>query len=383
MVPRPRISVSDSMGGCYMIVCGAGIRSAGISACILTTPKAGKGAAASLTACATFPFEFRSGSIDRAFRSDYTSFAIGGFGDEERKTTFPQMSICVSVKVSEGLVLAADSTAAIMGRVGPMPAEAGILKTYDHVRKLSHIKDYPIGTLTWGAALIGARSVESLVREYEYGLPSLGEEEEKLKEHRMRNEAERAEEAAYKYSVKQIAGGLLDHVSGYYEAEFADQPPEERPPLGILVSGYSSGRFFPEQWLIQFPAPTELTEVRPDVDGKPDFGSNWFGLTDAIIRLHWGRDDSALGILAEHFNVTPEEVGRLLERLQYVVLFDGMPLQDAIDYAVYLVNVVIGRFRFVVGAPLCGGEIDVAVITPDSFTWIQRKSWNVNGRTVR
>ena len=76
------------------------------------------------------------------------------------------MTICVSVKVSEGLVLGADSTAAIEGRIGENPP--GVLKTYDHVRKLAHVKDYPIGTLTWGTAHVGARTVDSLIKEYEY-----------------------------------------------------------------------------------------------------------------------------------------------------------------------------------------------------------------------
>jgi hypothetical protein len=275
------------------------------------------------------------------------------------------MTICVSVKVSEGLVLAADSTASIQGWIGePQKGPPSILKTYDHVRKLSHIKDYPIGTLTWGAALIGARSVESLIKEYEYSLQSLeGNEND--------------------YTVQEIASGLLVHVKNFYDAEFASQPLAARSPLGILVSGYSRKKFFPEQLLINLPVSDKLDAVRPDKDGKPEFGAHWFGLTDAIIRLHFGRDDAALGILAEHFKVTPDEVFQLLLKLQYPVIFDGMPLQDAIDYAVYLVNVVIGRFRFVVGAPLCSGEIDVAVITPSEFTWIQRKCWHVTRALVK
>ena len=80
------------------------------------------------------------------------------------------MTICVSVKVSEGLVLAADSTAAIQGQIVGQTGGPQILKTYDNARKLSHIKDYPIGTLTWGMSLVGARSVESLIKEFEYTL---------------------------------------------------------------------------------------------------------------------------------------------------------------------------------------------------------------------
>jgi hypothetical protein len=289
------------------------------------------------------------------------------------------MTICVAVKVSEGLVLAADSTAVVQGAMQAPGGQiqSGVLKTYEHARKLSHVKDYPIGTLSWGIALVGSRSVESLIKEYEYSLVSLKEEEEKLRERRMRNEAKPDERPTY--DVREIAVGLRDHVCKYYLAEFSKQPEDKRPHLGALVSGYSSGQFFPEQWLIDLPREAEVTRVRPDVEGRPHFGANWFGLTDAVVRLHWGRDEQVLDTVAKRFQVPIEEVRQLLASYQYPVLFDGMPLQDAIDYAVYLVNVAIGRFRFVVGAPLCGGEIDVAVITPSAFTWIHRKAWQVRG----
>ena len=279
------------------------------------------------------------------------------------------MTVCVSVKVSEGLVLGADSTAAIEGRIGEGPA--GILKTYDHVRKLAHVKDYPLGTLTWGTAHVGARTVDSLIKEYEYTLPSLKEEQEKRKEQRMRGES--PEE--YSYSVQKVAEGLVTHIKTFYEREFQNRSEADRPFLGLLVSGYATGQFVPEQWLVELPAKPGLRELRPEKGGQPDFGANWFGITDAIVRLHWGRDDKALSILSERFDVPKEEIHELLAPLQYQVLFAGMPLQDAIDYVVYLINVVSGRFRFVIGAPLCGGDIDVAVIRPNEFTWVKRKSW--------
>ena len=48
------------------------------------------------------------------------------------------MTIGISVKVSEGMELAADSTATIMGWIGDNGGEPYILKTYDHARKLLH-----------------------------------------------------------------------------------------------------------------------------------------------------------------------------------------------------------------------------------------------------
>jgi hypothetical protein len=212
--------------------------------------------------------------------------------------------------------------------------------------------------------------VESLIKEYEYSLPSLVEETEKRKSGKKRTDK------PYVYGVEKIANGLFEHIKAFYDVEFQNAP--IKPELGILVSGYSSGQFFPEQWLFSLPQSTMLTPVRPDKDSKPEFGAQWFGVTDAIVRLHHGRDDRLIGKLAERFKVTPQEILDLLKEFEYPVIFHGMPLQDAIDYATYMINVVIGRFRFVIGAPLCGGEIDVAVITPNAFTWVQRKSWKTN-----
>ena len=59
------------------------------------------------------------------------------------------------------------------------------------------------------------------------------------------------------------------------------------------------------------------------------------------------------------------------------LVFDGMPLQDAVDFANFAVNLVIGRFRFGMGTPTCGGAVDIAVIRPNNFDWAQRKRWSI------
>jgi hypothetical protein len=284
------------------------------------------------------------------------------------------MTICVSVKVSEGLVLAADSTSVVEGIVTVNGTSThGILKTFDHVHKVAQIQDYPVGTLTWGTALIGARSVESLIHEYAHTLVPLAKID--VTSARRRTGTTQTAKVRPERNVRQIAEGLRAFIVDAYSAEFAGRNP--KPPLSVLVSGYSAGMFFPEQWLFEFPEGNELRQVRPDVDEKPSFGANWFGITDAITRLHWGRDDALLVDVAKHCNTSVEDIKNIMDRYQYPVFFDGMPLQDAVDYAAYLVNVVIGRFRFVVGAPLCGGAVEVAVVTPDGLTWIRRRTWEL------
>jgi hypothetical protein len=59
------------------------------------------------------------------------------------------------------------------------------------------------------------------------------------------------------------------------------------------------------------------------------------------------------------------------------LVFDGMPLQDAVDFANFAIQLTIGTFRFALGPPICGGDVDIAVITPAAFHWAQRKQWSV------
>lgn len=278
------------------------------------------------------------------------------------------MSVAIAVKVSEGLVLGADSAATIQGQIQrPQGLEQGVLKTYFNAQKLLQIGDFPIGVLTWGTAFVGPRTIESLVREWEY-------------EEHWQSLTGYDIEHKDGYEVRTCAERLCNHLSLVYAEEFGDRPEQERPVLGLIVAGYSQKGFFPEIWRFVFPFDThgEVHDQRPDENGKPNFGASWFGLTDAIVRLHFGRDEQAIGVLSEKFGTPPEEIAGLLRPLEYQVPFPVMPLQDAIEYAYYMLNVTIGRYRFVVGPELCGGQAEIAAITQKQFTWISRKTWSLD-----
>ena len=146
---------------------------------------------------------------------------------------------------------------------------------------------------------------------------------------------------------------------------FTEVPPEGRPKTGIVVGGYTGQKFFPEEYTMHVPI-TKTYRPRPDKDGKPNFGANWYGMTDAIVRFHHGRDDRIFQIIRNHgisdevLADIKEEIGR---ELQYPILFNAMPLGDAIEYARFLVELTIARFRYVVGAEVCGGKVNIAAIT--------------------
>lgn len=261
------------------------------------------------------------------------------------------MTIVVSVQVSEGLVLAADSATTVIMR-GPGGARVAA-KVWPHAKKLFHIKDYPIGALAWGEASLAGRNIPSLIYEFEKDLPS-----------RKRNKG---------FEVKTIANNLRDFMFARYEKQFRIEKGEE--PFGMAVCGYSDGDFFPEQYYFEFPRQKSIESVRPiDEEEKSLPGAAWFGLDVPLIRLVKGYEPRLREHLEEHLST--EKVDDILGRFELAIPYTTMPLQDAIDMAIWLVETVIGAYRFVIGAPMAGGEIDVAVIYHKGFIWIRRKTWH-------
>ena len=274
------------------------------------------------------------------------------------------MSIVIVVKVSEGLVLGADSAATLTGKIrGPGDTVFdGVLQTFYNAKKLMQIGDFPIGVLNWGHAFIGSRTLESHIRQWEHN-EHWRSREEYLKHHEG------------PFGVKDCTEGLLKHLTAVYAEELKDM--KEKPQIGVIVAGYSQRDFFPEVWRFVIPVDSEVHNQRPDKGGKPDFGASWFGVTEPIVRLHFGCDDRVPHLISERFSISEDEVRDTLRQLQYPIAFDPMPLQDAIDYAGYMLNVAIGRYRFVLGPELCGGEIEIAVITQNEFRWVSQKSWKL------
>ncbi len=176
---------------------------------------------------------------------------------------------------------------------------------------------------------------------------------------------------------------MIDFIKKRYDTIYQTQEGQKIPPenriLGIAIGGFSDKQFFAEQYVYEFPITDKPSLVRPNrPDGNPDFGANWYGLTDALVRLIVGFDPQSLDVLVQR-GVDPKIIQKWVD--DHIALlplvFNGMPLQDAIDFAEYCVQVVIGRYRFGPGAPLCGGDIDIAVIRPNSFRWSRHKQWSI------
>ena len=273
------------------------------------------------------------------------------------------MSICLMVKVPEGLVLAADSASSVQAspvKKGGDSGPAGVLKVFFNATKVFQIRDLPVGVLTWGSGSFRARTTASLVEEFE-------------------NTDQVREIVAAKLDIRALVTQFWTFMGGKSGEIFPEIPTEGRPRSGFVICGYPGSDFFPEEYVTV--VPTEAPKrLRPPVDGQPDFGANWYGVTDAIVRLHHGRDDRLFDVL-RNSGMAAQQVDALrngaVADLQYPVLFHAMPLGDAIDYAEFLVQTTINRFRFVMGAEICGGAIDIATVTRKyGFAWVRRKRRN-------
>lgn len=272
------------------------------------------------------------------------------------------MSIVIGIKVGEGLVLAADSVTTLQA-VNP-EGVVTVLNTYEYARKLSHIGDLPVGTLTWGVELIGNRNIESLLSEYENTKLSVRYDKE-------------AKKYSAEYQLKDIVDEIFCFMKERYDEAYGTKPAHQKPVIGLLIAGYSHGAFFPEEYRFEFPKHNTPERIRPDQGGKPVYGAVWYGQTDAIVRLYKGYDPRLRQVLAEKGidKKIIDEFPKDLVKLEWQVMYDGMPLQEAIDLAEYLIKVVIGSYRFPLGPPTCGGDIDIAVITHKGFNWVRRKTW--------
>ncbi|MGA3130954.1 MAG: hypothetical protein ABSD59_09150 [Terracidiphilus sp.] len=265
------------------------------------------------------------------------------------------MTICVSVQVAEGLIFAADSAVTLSGLLQGQSTPQ-VLQIFESANKVTQFGDYPIGVMSWGMGAIHNRTVQSLIMEHEYAYPK--------------------QKDVPDFQVRKIAEDLVAFIRARYDAAFTD--PANRPAMGLAIGGHSHDQFFAEQYKCEFPG-TDFLAVRQNLaNGFPSFGANWFGMPDALTRLICGYDPGSLTELINR-GVDKAIVDKWVADGigQIPIVFDGMPLKDAIDFADYCARVTIGRWRFAVGPNLCGGEVDIAVMRPRSFQWAQRKRWSI------
>jgi hypothetical protein len=270
--------------------------------------------------------------------------------DRKRSIT---VTVIVSVKINDGIVLAADSA-------GTM--DSG--QIYAHANKITHLcEGLPVGAMSTGSGGIGNESVETLLKDLRRRFAGLAPA---FADWRL---------DAGSYTVEEVAARLRTFL---FEEKAAVCGKETN--IQLRVCGYSSGRPLAEVWEVNM---TQHACAPPRcIMDESSFGVLWDGQYEALNRLVLGLGYNIGAALVRHgipVKDAPELQAKLIEDLYATLAVPAMPIQDAVDLARFLVETTIGFIRFAVFLPKSvGGAVGIAAITKhEGFRWVQRKKFGV------
>ena len=255
------------------------------------------------------------------------------------------MSIAVSIKVQDGVVLASDSCVLHKGQI-----------YFNADKTLAPVRGLPIGVIISGDGAIGLTSVLDHLREFGNLAAS-------------KTSPLRVDRAAYQ--LRSIAAAVADYLSDASARESSNML------TSLILSGYSAETKLPETWRILLDG---RAQVEPElIWGPKEYGITWDGERECLDRLLCGTSQQ-LRSVAQEFGMSSEMAGQFVARVSEACETDlvspGMPLNDAVDLARFLVETTISFVGFCLDRQpkLVGGMIDIATITRhDGFRWVQRK----------
>lgn len=258
------------------------------------------------------------------------------------------MTVLVSVKINDGIVMAADSASSF---------ESGMV--YQNADKIVNLREgLPIGAMATGAGGIGNESIDTLMKD-------------------LRRRFSGADAAHPDWALDPATYTLRDVAIRLRTFLFEEKATVYSGSVWtrLRICGYSAGRPLAEVWEVLLlgsdsPEPTQ-------VQGEQEFGIRWDGEYEALSRLIFG-----LGTKFEEAAATaglsPEQAADLHRKLApelFELLFvEAMPIHDAVDLAHFLVETTINFVKFSVARPkTVGGPIAVAAITKhEGFRWFQQ-----------
>jgi len=252
------------------------------------------------------------------------------------------MTLVVSLRIPDGLVLAADSQSTTVGKFGlkadikalcpsckneielknlQMPPLPIASSTHSFAQKLFPFKD-KFGVASFGAGILNKKTIFYHV--------------ENLQEKNKKKDFETVSDVAEEFKI-------------YFDDQLKKQIPniEKMPkevyPLGFQIVGYDNDEGKTKEVLIGNKSKiNEYKGIGCTVSGDRYVVSNLWDLK----------------------KIDPGKI----------IIYETLSLQDAVDYAEFLIETTARYQRFANIIPTVGGEIDVALITPfRNFVWIKRK----------
>jgi len=271
------------------------------------------------------------------------------------------VTIAISIKVDEGIVLVADSATTVSLIDAQGNSYYGNI--YNNARKLFRLHDsLPVGAVTWGANNMGQASIRMLAKDFRATIS---------------DSTSQSYVDPANYTIEEIAkrfrSWIYDH---HYQPAFSPGPWQD---FGLLVAGYSFSQARGEVWKFDVNK-QDGTCCVPELKKAPDAqgGIDWYGMPTSLQRLIFGFDPRLQSILVQQ-GLDQTAVNKAFpvckEQLEVAVATDSMAIQDVIDLGIFLAETVKKFTRFCLGqTDSVGGPIEVAVITKyEGFKWVRRK----------
>lgn len=274
------------------------------------------------------------------------------------------MTIAISIKINDGLVLASDSASTVLGQ-NP-EGQLGVVNVYNNATKVFNLrKGLPIGAITWGAGSIGKASISTIIKDLRQVFSGSSD---------LHKDWELKPDA---YTVELVAQRVKEFIfDELYVPAFAELS-HQKPDLGFIVAGYSADNTsMPDEFKIEIKNGQCSGPLR--VRSQDEIGLTAGGDTEALNRLMSGTGSNFPQTLQNILRVSEEQALKVVQTIQQQstipLVLPAMPLQDAIDLGEFLVDLTIKFSRFRPGPPIVGGPIEIAAISKhEGFRWIKRK----------
>ena len=267
------------------------------------------------------------------------------------------MSLGIVIKVSEGLVLAAESRITLGTQmVTPMGVQQ-LPMYFDNATKLLSFSqpNTTVAVVTYGQAVIGLqnqRTAASFIPEFESSLPK-----ERL-------------------TILKFA----ETISEFYLKQWRlTMPADDKvnnvpiPDMTFAIAGFDPDDIYGQVYIVEIPrAPKPVERSKNN-----EFGITFGGQHEIVSRIIMGYDFRLPEVLKQNLNFTPEQTAKLdglISQFRLAVPLQVFALQDGIDLACFFIRTTMEAQRLSVGIRGVGGDIDVAIIKRNkNLHFIQRK----------
>lgn len=257
------------------------------------------------------------------------------------------MTIAIAVRTGSAVVFAADSKVTTSGIVGI--EEDGnprwVEQTYDNAVKVVHDSSKTLMAMVAGEANIGQETAMDFIMSRD------------LKEIGLTSDQDA--------KIAELVESMVGRKREYWQERKIE--PKDWPGPTLLLAAASSQGSSPRVWEVELRGEgSKIQEILTFPSIRLE------GSYNEVFGLLYGCEPSVLRGITDQLEIEGEKLSEAMQNLKVLRPIDklslwSMPMQDAIDLAVFLAKVQVEMDRFLPGQPACGGPIDVMVlrVVPD------------------